>query len=381
MIPFRLFLSHCDAAPDHPLVRPLYDLLRNSLSAEIKGGALEILYDGKDPVAPGESLRKELLHQVRRSDLLLACFTRRWQQAEYFREEVKAALAARIAIIPILLLEPDDDILSFRLGDLHPDLEDGTGRLAHVAVTIRIGDVSTATSVHDAIRSQQGSELGGDLIRQIRAEMIDRARRDVTVYDRKDQVLHDLSIQPSPYIDIFLYDGGTTIHQMAFDHEFSARLRAGALRIRFLYVDTNFKDFISTTPEFLARPELASLGGDTYAALYEALVRCSGMLHNRSPEGHLDDVRRSIKSLEGLAAHHNVKLEVRSTSQLPFYRMIVTRQYVYYTHFLPAATDVPGQREAPEYHSIRLSAESPAGKALASHFQTLWDQAVPHASR
>jgi len=381
MVPFRLFLSHCDDSPAHPIVRPLYELLTETFQADIRGGALEILYDGRDPVPPGVPLRAELVRKVAQCDLVLACATRRWRQAPYFVEEVKAAIAAPVPIIPVLLLGPSDDVLSFQLGDLHPDLEDHSGRLMQVALTLRVEGSDDPSGVRDAIRTQVGSILGGTLISQIRTAFIARARRDLSLYDNQNQLLEDLAQQSSPYIKIFMYDGGTTINRLAHNHEVLDRMRDGgrALSLQFLYVDTDFKKFVCESPQVLARPELEQLEPSLYAALYEALVRRSGMVHNDdcSPNGHAAAVTKSVRLLQGIAQSHGLGLEVRKTSHLPFFRMILTRYYVYYTHFLPTVGGGDTSDPAPEFHSLRLAANSPAGKALGAHFDRLWKQAEP----
>ncbi|MBZ5620578.1 MAG: hypothetical protein LAQ69_17910 [Acidobacteriia bacterium] len=359
----------------------MYELLVETFEAEITGGSLEIFYDGKKGLPPGAKFRQALLRQVGECDMMLACpFPRLRQagQAEAFKLEIKTAKKKKVPIIPILFLGPNEDTSALQLGAL--GLAEDDGQLTHVAVPIRYVGSPTAEVVREAIRREVGSALGGVLIARIRNAIIDWARRDLIMYDSTDQVLHDLAANPSPFLNMFLYDGGMTIRRFCADTEIFHHLKQSTgLQIRFLYVDTNFKQFVCKTPEFKQNPELKQIDKHLYSPLYEALIRRSYVLHNQSPDGHMNDVRKSVERLRDLAHKCGFGLEVRKTCQLPFYRMMVTCQYVYYTQFLPTVTDPDSDEDPPEYHSLRLSAKSPVGMALGYHFDRLWRRrSTPH---
>jgi len=221
--------------------------------------------------------------------------------------------------------------------------------------------------------------LGGQLIAQIRNAISERASRDLTILDSSDQFLHDLSTHPSNFINMFLYDGGKTVRQICSKSEVLQYLQQTAsLQIKFLYVDTDFKPFVSETDEFRQIPELEQIDERLYAPLYEALIRKSGMVHNESPKGHKFDVNRSVRALRELSRKFGFKLEVKKTSQLPFYRTVLTRQYAYYTQLLPTFSEAAQDEGAPEYYSLRISAKSPVGLALSKHYDRLWDNASAH---
>jgi hypothetical protein len=116
-----------------------------------------------------------------------------------------------------------------------------------------------------------------------------------------------------------------------------------------------------------------------YSAVYEALCRRSGLVHNQSPHGHTTDVARSIRTLQALKDEYHFQLNIRKTCQLPIYRLIISRQYVYYTHILPQFALDPEQG-APDYYSLRLSRESPAGMTLIRHYDWLWKSGVSEPS-
>ena len=379
MKPFRVFLSHCDQ-DGRPFVRRLYELLEEAFMAEIEAQSLKIYFDEEDGVRAGDELRPALAKQIRESDLVLACFFRRWPQASFFQQEIKEAFKTPVQIVPVLFLKPGEDPAYFRLGDLDPRLEEqGGGRLVHAAVLVRVGEEPNAGPIGETIRAQVGLVLGGTLIKAIRSAIISRARRDLTMFDSSDELLHDLAANDTTCIDMFMYDGGTTIRRLSANAELIEHIhRSTSLRMRFLYVDTDFRPFVCETSEFEGTPELKQLGENIYAPLYEALLRKSGMVHNESPKGHMYDVSKSVEALRALAKDLGFSLEVRKTCQLPFYRMVITRRYAYYTHFLPTFQRAHWGDGSPEYHTLRLAVNSPAGSSLVKHFESLWENAKPH---
>jgi len=381
MKPFRLFLSHCDDAKTRLYVGCLYELLEQAFKADIAKGSFKISYDGDEGVVElGRELHPALVEEVQNSDVVLGCFFKRWPQADHFQKEIKAAFEKPVFLIPILFLGPNEKAYHFRLGDLDPRLEhDQGGQSVHSRLEISYGDASDASTVTQLIRDQIGSTLGGMLIANIRNRMIDRARRDLTMYERADELLDDLSEHPSTFINMFLYDGGTTIRRLGENRKMLEYLQHSPRRqVKFLYVDTNFKAFVRETKEFQQTPELEKIDERLYAPLYEALVRKSWMLHNDSPEGHMYDVAQSISALRTLAKDNGFELEIKKTCLIPFYRMVITRLHAYYTHVLPTFPAVRWGDGAKEFYSLRLSTSSPAGMSLSKHFDRLWDNAAPH---
>jgi hypothetical protein len=136
-------------------------------------------------------------------------------------------------------------------------------------------------------------------------------------------------------------------------------------------LDTGFKEFIHDAVATRNQPKLGELPSEVYCSLYESLLQASMVIHNKGP--HDDDVRDVLGFLEELA-HKNPKItiNVRKTSQLPVFRMIINENYLYRTHFMlnPAGFE----RNVPDYYSLKLRCDTEMYKINKKYFSKLYDQ-------
>ncbi len=138
-----------------------------------------------------------------------------------------------------------------------------------------------------------------------------------------------------------------------------------------MYLDTNFKEFIRDASAVREKKEIFNLPNDFFEKIYEALLQASRAIHNRGP--HIDDVKDSIVFFDQLAnTNKSISLEVRKTSQLPLFRMIVTDNFLYYTHFMLKSYIPPVQN----YYSLKVKKDTEIYRAGKKYFDTIFEQAI-----
>ena len=382
MEPFKIFLSHCagNEGPDKAIIKQLNDLLSEAFKLEKVKGTLVIEFDGETPELPGSPLHPGLVRKVETSDLVICCFFPRFLEAHYFKREVLAALNSRKPLIEIRFIPPGEEDPYLYIEHLDPRLEEevGSGRPRCVLIKIPYTyDDSNLPRVREEIRKHVA---GGQLVDAIRKQILERAERDLIMYETAEQVMNDLAEveNRTKLIRLLLYDGGTTIRNLMCHSGFQNLLEKQGenLRVHFLYVDTAFKKYISRTPEYEGSAALQAMEDGAYSAVYEALCRQSGLVHNQSPHGHMYDVLQSQKILQTLKDKYCFHLSIRKTCQLPIYRLIISQHFVYYTHILPHFSELP-ELGASNYYSLRLSTDSSAGKTLIRHYDSLWKSGAP----
>ncbi len=377
---FQIFLSNCAGdGPETVVVDQFYELLCQAFRHEKEDRhTVAIEYDRRTPVHAGNEVRHECVEKVKRSDLVICCFFPRYLEARYFREEVKAALNEGKPIIEIRFSPSGESpYVQIEKFDRRLVEREGSGRPLRVVFNIRY-DISSPASVREAILRYVAG--GGLLVDAIRKQIIERAERDLKMFSRADKVIDDLAEKETTSIRLFLYDGGSTIRRLQAHEGFRELLdrQRENLEVQFLYVDTACKAYISETPEYKGSEALQAMDDSAYSAVYEALCRRSGLIHNQSPNGHLADVTRSEKTLRALRDKYHFQFRIRKTSQLPLYRLIISQHYVYYTHIFPQFAEDPEQ-SAPDYYSLRLSTESRAGMTLIDHYESLWKSGPPES--
>jgi hypothetical protein len=382
MEPFVIFLSHCAGdSTERDIVRQFDELLCEAFNHEKKEGHLTIEYDGRTLIHVGSEVRDGCVKKVKSSDLVICCFFPRYRKASYFEEEVTTALEKGKPIMEVRFIPRNNPRTYLDIGEFDRRLEEeqGDGRPRRVVIEIQYDHNGIdAARVREELRRHVA---GGDLVDAIREQILKRAQYDPTLYSTADEVIDDFARHKTPSIRLFFYDGGSTIRKLQAHRGFQDLLdgQNSRLIVDYLYVDTACKTYVSGTPEYRASAALQTMDEGAYSALYEALCRSSGLVHNQSPHGHMTDVARSIKTLKALRDKYHFQLNIRKTCQLPIYRLMISREFVYYTHIFPHFASDPEQG-SPNYYSLRLSRKSRAGKDLIDHYDSLWTAGAPEPS-
>lgn len=179
--------------------------------------------------------------------------------------------------------------------------------------------------------------------------------------DLVDDFRHSISSK----LDILLVNGGATIPGLIVPHlgEVASKVPQFRLRMTLLNVDV-FKLVTKYEFEDGFRFGEATWDASLIERAYEALIWESKCLQNIGD--HKQQIKRSVKGINNiLRSHPNIVASIRANPRLPFCRLLILDDVVYYT---PLLASLPFC-----FHTFKLRPTHPLYEHCKEHFEFLYE--------
>lgn len=329
---FRVFVSY--SSFDKKKVSPIRSLLSSIFKGKIK-----FLYDD-EIIHAGANIESEIKNFIKESNLFLFFASNYSGNSLWVTRERELAEEFNVPIIPIIVDPKLSSIGLFK------------GKDIKCIKLIKYSDFIEFEKIIDEINKYYIRHIDGDL----------------HVINDIESLINSIVDDSPKLLKLFLIDGGTTFRRIFAKSELGFSRKKNLEKVEFLFLDFNFMDFIMNSPFVLDKDKIPKISSDKCQIIYESLLQASRTIHNNGP--HTRDVEFSVESLKSISS--NIRLDIRKTSHLPIYRMIITEKNFYYTHFMLSESGIECNTPISNYFTLKIGRNNQMYRIGLNYFDNLF---------